>query len=146
MLLAAFAFEAAAVIAGLMRVAIAVSAPVVAEAAAAATGDVAWVLRRALTVAVAELLLPPFATAGWAVLLLTGPGLEALWLRCLGGRTLDGGNGLACALVATGLCALRGIAALVLAFAATTTAALGLAHAVLHVLGRELRLPVLLAG
>ena len=147
MLLAAFALEAAAVVAGLMGVAIAVSAAVVAEAAAAAAGDVAGILLRALTVAVAELLLPAFAAAGGPFCCWPPPAWKFCGCDVWGGRTLDGGNGLACALVATGLCALLGIAAaFVLAFAATTTAALGLAHAVLHVLGRELRLPVLLAG
>ena len=85
LLLAAFALETAAAVAWLMGVAVAVSAAVVVEAAIASAGDVAGTLLRALTVAVAELLLPAFAATGGAVLLLAGTGLKALRLRCLGG-------------------------------------------------------------
>jgi len=82
----AFALETPAAVAWLMGVSVAISAAVVAEAAtiASAAGDVARIVLRALTVAVAELLLPAFAAAaGGVVLLLAGTGLEALWLRCL---------------------------------------------------------------
>src|SRR6266566_6084967 len=85
LLLAAFALETAAAVAWLMGVAVAVSAAVVVEAAIASAGDVAGILLGALTVAVAELLLPAFAATGGAVLLLAGTGLKALRLRCLGG-------------------------------------------------------------
>jgi hypothetical protein len=65
----------------------------------------------------------------------------------LSGCSLDGGNLLPCALVAaSGLRALLGVDALILALAATASAALGLAHAMLHVLWCKLRLSVLLAG
>jgi len=77
-----FALEAAAVVAGLMGVAVAVSSAVVAVAAAiASAGGIAGILLRALAVTVAELLLPAFAAAtGGVVLLLAGTGLEALRL------------------------------------------------------------------
>jgi hypothetical protein len=134
-----------------MGVTVAVSAAVVAEAAAiASAGYVAGILLRALAVAVAKLLLPAFAAAaGGAVLLLAGAGLEALGLGGLGNSgtcrscgSLNGRDGL----LTAGLCVLLGVGAFVLALAATTATALRLPHAMLHVLRCELRLPVLLAG
>src|ERR1700760_1446648 len=82
LLLTALALKAAATVAGLMGVAVAVSAAIVAEAAAiASAGDVAGILLGALAVAVAKLLLPSFTAATGGVVLLAGIGLEALRLR-----------------------------------------------------------------
>jgi hypothetical protein len=145
---AALAFEAAAVVAGLVTIAIA-EALTIAKAAVTA-GDVAGVLGGALTVAVAELLLPAFGR--WrAILLLTAAGLEAvraLRLEALRLRAggLDGADGLVAARLSARERALLGIRSLVLAFTASASAALGLPHAMGHVLTIELRVPTLLVG
>src|ERR1700733_10332561 len=80
LLLTTFALKASRAVAGLMGIAVAVSAAIVAVAAPiAAAGDVAGVLRRTLTITIAEFFLPALAATGRAILLAPG-WLEALLL------------------------------------------------------------------
>src|SRR5580704_8292629 len=71
LLLTTFALKASCAVAGLMGIAVAVSAPI------AAGGDVGGVLRRTLTITIAEFFLPAFAATGRAILLLAPAWLEA---------------------------------------------------------------------
>jgi len=132
------AFTLEAVVAGLVRIGVAEASAV------AATGLIARIIR-ALTIAIAELFLPSLSTAilllASGLKILRGLGLERLRLGAVG---LYGADRLPCCLFACRLGVLRRICAFVFPFAATTTATLGLPHAVWYVLPGKLCVPILL--